>query len=75
MIGNSPILQQAYGNRLPGMFAHFMSLSGVKGFEEYDPMRNQQAAPAAQPGMLPQPGMAPVEQPAAPIPANSQPLV
>lgn len=75
MIGSSPILQQAYGNRLPGMFAHFMSLSGVKGFEEYDPMRNQQAAPAAQPGMLPQPGMAPVEQPAAPIPANSQPLV
>ena len=45
MIGNSPILQQAYGARLPGMFTHFMSLSGVKGFEEYDPA-NQ---PAQQP--------------------------
>lgn len=42
MIGNSPILQQAYGARLPSMFAHFMSLSGSKGFEEYDPANQQQ---------------------------------
>jgi hypothetical protein len=36
-ISNSPILQQAYGSSLPSMFAHFMSLSGLKGFEQYDP--------------------------------------
>lgn len=37
MISNSPILQQAYGSSLPGVFAHLMSLGGVKGFEEYNP--------------------------------------
>jgi hypothetical protein len=45
MIMNSPLLQQSYGARLPAMFAHFMSLSGAKGFEQYDPnYENQQAA-------------------------------
>jgi len=67
MIGNSPILQQAYGARLPGMFAHFMSLSGVKGFEEYDPARQ-----AATPG---QPVMPAQQAPMAPMPDNSQPMV
>lgn len=51
MISNSPILQQAYGSSLPNMFAHLMSLGGVKGLEEYNP----QAAPAAAP---PVPGLA-----------------
>lgn len=46
MISNSPILQQAYGPSLPNMFAHLMSLGGVKGLEEYNP----QAAPATPPG-------------------------
>jgi hypothetical protein len=45
MIGNSPILQQTYGARLPAMFAHFMSLSGAKGFEEYDPSYQQGDSP------------------------------
>lgn len=47
MISSSPILQQAYGMYLPGMFAHFMTLGGVRGFEEYDPMNPaNQKAPA-----------------------------
>lgn len=37
MIAQSEILQQAYGASLPGMFAHMMSLAGVRGLEEYDP--------------------------------------
>jgi hypothetical protein len=37
MISTSPILQQAYGASLPGIFAHMMQLGGVRGLEEYDP--------------------------------------
>lgn len=37
MISTSQVLQQAYGASLPAMFAHMMSLGGVKGLEEYDP--------------------------------------
>lgn len=37
LIGNSPILQQQYGPSLPEMFAHMMSLMGVKDLEEYNP--------------------------------------
>jgi hypothetical protein len=40
-IGQSPILQEAYGPYLPGMFAHLMQLGGVRGLEEYDPMHAQ----------------------------------
>lgn len=77
MIGASPILQQAYGMRLPSMFAHFMSLSGLKGFEEYDP-NNPANAPAT-----PDAGLAPndlqqqpaLPQPAAPVDLNAQPVV
>ena len=43
MISSSPVLQQAYGSALPAMFAHLMSLGGVKGLEEYNP---QQAVPS-----------------------------
>lgn len=45
MISSSPILQESFGSSLPGVFAHLMSLGGVKGFEEYDPANamNQQA--------------------------------
>jgi len=45
MISNSPILQQVYGPSLPAMFAHLMSLGGVKGLEEYNPQTPAQAAP------------------------------
>lgn len=49
MIMNSPMLQQMYGPSLPKMFAHFMSLSGAKGFEQYDPnYEAQQAGAGAQ---------------------------
>lgn len=37
MINQSPILQQAYGGHLPGMFSHFATLLGIKGFDQYDP--------------------------------------
>lgn len=37
MIQQSPMLQQAYGMMLPSMFAHLMSLMGVRGLEEYNP--------------------------------------
>lgn len=47
MIGTSPILQSAFGDRLPGMFINFMSQAGIKGFDEYDPKRQQQALPGA----------------------------
>lgn len=43
MIGQSQILQQTFGSMLPGMFIHLMSLSGVKGLEEYDPSKTQPA--------------------------------
>lgn len=41
MIGNSPILQQSWGPALPAMFAHLMSLGGVKGLAEYLPKTPQ----------------------------------
>jgi hypothetical protein len=37
LIMNSPMLQEAYGTSLPALFAHIMSLGGVKGLEEYAP--------------------------------------
>ena len=49
LLSTSPVLQEAYGPMLPGMFSHLMSLQGVKGLEEYDP-RNQQQPTAAIPG-------------------------
>jgi hypothetical protein len=42
LISTSPILQQAYGGHLPAMFAHLMSLGGVKGLEQYNPQAQQQ---------------------------------
>ena len=35
MVSQSQQLQAAYGSQLPAMFAHMMSLSGVKGFDQY----------------------------------------
>lgn len=35
MIMNSPILQQLYGQQLPGMIAHVAQLGGVRGFDQY----------------------------------------
>lgn len=46
MIGQSQILQERFGQHLPGMFIHLMSLGGVKGLEEYDPAKAQEATPA-----------------------------
>lgn len=50
MIGNSPVLQAAYGPKLPGMFAHAMQLGGLQGFDEYTPneQESQQALQQAQ---------------------------
>lgn len=73
MIGNSPILQQSYGARLPAMFAHFMSLSGVKGFEQYDPQYQDPDA-AATPGNLATNAIA-GQAPALPIPAGQPPMM
>ena len=49
MLGQSQALQAAYGPMLPAMFAHLMSLMGVKGLEEYNPQQAQQAAPTGAP--------------------------
>lgn len=35
MIAQSPQLQAAYGSQMPAMFAHMMTLSGVRGFDQY----------------------------------------
>lgn len=35
MVSQSPQLQAAYGSQLPAMFAHMMTLSGVRGFDQY----------------------------------------
>lgn len=80
MIMNSPILQQQFGARLPNMFVHFMSLSGAKGFEQYDPAYQEQPLQTALPvNNLQQPGQpgaaTPPAQPAAPIAPNAQPVV
>jgi hypothetical protein len=37
IIAQSQLLQQAYGQQLPGMFSHLMQLMGVRGLEEYTP--------------------------------------
>lgn len=47
MISQSPLLQQAYGAMLPQMFAHLMSLGGVKGLEEYSAPATQGTLPGA----------------------------
>lgn len=49
MLMNSPILQQAYGTSLPAIFAHMMSLGGVRDFDQYNPevlASQEQQAPA-----------------------------
>lgn len=65
IIMQSPVLQSAYGAMLPNMFAHMMSLGGVKGLEEYSPQQ-EQTMPQGQPEGPPV-GAAP-QQPAAPQP-------
>lgn len=87
MIMNSPILQMQFGPMLPSMFLHFMSLSGVKGMEQYDPRyipeaeRQQfQNMLANNPQMLAgtQPGTSPVvtgQPPLAPSADASTPVV
>lgn len=35
MVAQSPALQQTFGAQLPGMFAHIMTLGGVRGFDSY----------------------------------------
>lgn len=64
MISTSPILQQAYGIMLPNLFAHLMSLQGVRGLEEYTPQ-----APPQVPGGPP---MVPPIVPGQPDPMNPE---
>jgi len=45
MIMNSPMLQQAYGDKITQMFAHLMQLGGVRGLEEYSPKQPDAVAP------------------------------
>lgn len=52
MVSTSPILQQYYGQSLPGMFAHMMSLGGVHDLDQYSP-ENTKIAPVSQPGTVP----------------------
>lgn len=54
MISTSPILQQTYGAAIARIFAHLMSLMGVKGLEEYTPQQ-----PTAQEGGGPLPAIQP----------------
>lgn len=67
LIQQSPMLQQAYGNRLASIFAHMMSLGGVRGFEQYDPTYQ----PAAQPPGL---GNQTLQAPVLPGPAGAPTL-
>jgi len=60
LIGSSPILQQAWGAGLPQMFAHLMSLGGVKGIEQYLPEQPQPQTPVTPPGQNVQQGQQPV---------------
>lgn len=70
LISTSQVLQEAYGASLPKLFAHMMSLGGVRDLEQYDP--NYKPTPTTMPGNLPEqqlqaaPG---VVAPAAPVAA------
>lgn len=57
MISTSPILQQAYGAMLPNLFAHLMSLQGVRGLEEYTPQQTAQQPQVPNPAAMMQPGL------------------
>lgn len=61
MIQQSPLLQASLGPVLPHMFVHFMSLGGVKSFEQYLPQIDK-AAQAAPP-QAPPAGTAPAQTP------------
>ena len=52
LILGSQVLQQAYGNQLPAMFAHMMSLGGVRGIDEYAIKAEGQVAPGLQANTL-----------------------
>lgn len=66
IVMQSPFLQQAYGPMLPAMFAHMMSLGGVKGLEEYSPQAALPQAPAALDPLSGQPALSVPQQ----APAN-----
>lgn len=63
MIGTSPILQQAYGAAIPNVFAHLMSLMGVRGLDEYTPQQPTQTPGVSNP-------MIPSTNPGVPDPNN-----
>lgn len=74
MIGNSQVLQQAYGPMLPAMFAHLMQLMGVRGLEEYDPNNQPQEPIAPDPMAALQQNL--LQPPGAPIdPAMADPAM
>lgn len=61
MLMNSPVLQQSFGAMLPQMWAHMMSLGGVKGLDEYTPSVDPNTPGGS---MMPQPALpAPVGVP------------
>lgn len=73
LISSSPILQQAYGAKLPDMMAHLGQLMGIYGLEQYGTPPGQAApAPVAPPMQQPQvapPGQEVPQAPeAAPLP-------
>lgn len=66
LIGQSQALQASYGQYLPDMFAHLMSLGGVRGLEEYSPtyrQEQQNQADNADPGLPQTPIQPPTELP------------
>ncbi len=86
MLSTSPILQQAYGTSIPGIFAHLMQLGGVKGLQEYDPAYKAPVIPAgnlntntlqspipAAAAPTPVPGLTPASATGLPAPASPIP--
>lgn len=53
-VGQSQILQQSYGDKLPGMFSHLAQLLGVRGLEEYTPQAQPQQQQTQQTQPVPQ---------------------
>lgn len=52
LLMNSPVLQQSYGPMLPNMYAHMMSLGGVKNLDQYSPDSQTQQKQMQQQGLM-----------------------
>lgn len=62
LILGSELLQQSYGPALPGMFAHIMSLGGVRGLEQYAIQAEQARATPPAPAPVTPASTIPVQQ-------------